>query len=141
MLSNITDLINRLTDIVGNGITTLLMSVAFVAFLLAVINFIWKRRTGQSEALKQAGNMLWGSVFALFVMVSVWGIVNFLAVGILGNDANVRSIERPQTNFRTGANVNSSSGRTFNSNSECQSACGGGNCVYESLSKKFQCTN
>ncbi len=76
------DSINKLVDGTGNiivKISGLLMAVAFIAFLLAVISYIWKRRNGDTEGLKQAGNMLFGSAFALFVMVAVWGITFFLS--------------------------------------------------------------
>jgi uncharacterized BrkB/YihY/UPF0761 family membrane protein len=99
MLENFTKLINSLVSILGGGVATLLMTVAFIAFLLAVINYIWKRRQGDAGGLAQAGNLLFGSVFGLFVMVSVWGLVNFIGSNILGTDFNKKSIERPQTVF------------------------------------------
>jgi hypothetical protein len=55
------------------------MAVAFIVFLLTIINYVWKRNQGNVEGLKQAGNMLFAAVFALFVMVAVWGITEFIA--------------------------------------------------------------
>jgi hypothetical protein len=100
MLKNVTELIDGLVNLVSGGLATLLMTVAFIIFLLAVINFIMKRRAGTNgEGLKQAGNMLFGSVFGLFVMVAVWGIVNFIGSNILGSDFNKKTIEKPQTKW------------------------------------------
>jgi hypothetical protein len=78
MLDTITKLISGSKSIAVN-VADLLMAVAFIAFLLTVINYIWKRNTGNGEGLKQAGNMLFAAVFALFVMVAVWGLTNFLS--------------------------------------------------------------
>ena len=100
MLDNITKLINNLASLLGGGVATILMTVAFICFLLAVINYIWKRRNGDAAGLEQAGSMLFGAVFGLFIMVSVWGIVNFLGTNILGSDFNKKSIDKPQTIFK-----------------------------------------
>lgn len=106
MLQNITRLVNATADLLANGIATGLMTVAFIVFLMAVINYIWKRRNGEAEGLKQAGTMLFGSVFGLFIMVTVWGMVNFLATNLLGSDANKKTIDKPQTFWPTGTASN-----------------------------------
>lgn len=78
MLDSLTKLIGG-SKVIAVNIAGLLMAVAFIVFLLTVINYIWKRNTGNGEGLKQAGNMLFAAVFALFVMVAVWGLTNFIA--------------------------------------------------------------
>lgn len=105
MLKNISDLINSLTSIVSGGLATLLMGVAFIAFLLAIINFLWRRRSGDEKGINDAKSMLGWSVIALFVMVSIWGLVSFLqgALGIGG----VTEIKKPQTRF---GNTNTTTG-------------------------------
>ncbi len=116
MLENFTKLVNSLVSILGGGVATLLMTVAFIAFLLAVINYIWKRRQGDAGGLQQAGNLLFGSVFGLFVMVSVWGLVNFIGSNILGSDFDKKTIDRPQTVFNGSASNptgSTSSGRAL----------------------------
>lgn len=115
MLENFTKLVNSLVSLLGGGVATLLMAVAFIAFLLAVINYIWKRRQGDVGGLQQAGTILFGSVFGLFVMVSVWGIVNFIGSNILGSDNNKKSIDRPQTVF-TGSQNNTNQNNNSNNN-------------------------
>ncbi len=113
MLNSLDNLINKATDIVSVGVANLLMAVAFIVFLLAVINYIWKRRQGDSAGMKQAGNMLLGSVFGLFVMVAVWGLVNFISSNLLGPGGNTKVIDRPQTIFN-GAQNNTNQNRTGN---------------------------
>lgn len=122
VLGNFSNLINKISELLGGGIATILMTVAFIVFLLAVINFVWKRRSGESNGLKQAGDMLWWSVFGLFVMVSVWGIVNFIAGNLLGADANKTSIQKPQTTFGgSGASNKKAIGQLCSAADECQS--------------------
>ena len=128
MLENFTKLVNSLVSILGGGVATLLMTVAFIAFLLAVINYIWKRRQGDAGGLPQAGNLLFGSVFGLFVMVSVWGLVNFIGSNILGSDFDKKTIDRPQTVFNGSqnngtANNNSSNNALGSCNSFSPSTC------------------
>lgn len=110
MLKNISDLINSLTNIVSGGLATLLMGLAFIAFLLAIINFIWKRRSGDEKGINDAKSMLGWSVIALFVMVSIWGLVSFLqgALGIGG----VTEIKKPQTRFGNASTTINNSPRT-----------------------------
>ena len=120
VLGNVSNLINKISELLGGGIATILMTVAFIAFLLAVINFIWKRRSGEANGMKQAGDMLWWSVFGLFVMVSVWGIVTFLATNLLGADANKTSVQKPQTTFG-GPSDKKAIGQLCSAASECQS--------------------
>ena len=101
MLDKFSELINKVADILAGGIVTILMTLAFIVFLIAIINFVWKRRAGDGKGLEQARDTLWWSVFALFVMVSVWGLVNFLANNLLGSDAGKTTVSKPQTNFRS----------------------------------------
>jgi hypothetical protein len=96
ILGNVDTLFGNLNNIVGGSLATLLMTVAFIAFLAAVINFIIKRRDGKA-GLEDAKNMLAWSVVGLFVMVSIWGLVNFLAVALTVDKE--KSIAKPQTVF------------------------------------------
>jgi hypothetical protein len=101
MLKNVTDLFDSLNKLIGGGVTTFLMGLAFVAFLLSIINFLWKRRSGDGDGLEQAKGMLGWSVIALFVMVSVWGLVKFIS-SALGVDGQT-TINKPQTVFTSGS--------------------------------------
>ncbi len=97
MFKTFKEMIDGLVELLSGGVASLLMAVAFIAFLLAIISYIWKRQKGDTEGLKQAGNMLFGSAFALFVMVAVWGIVSFISSNLLGADYNKTTVEKPQT--------------------------------------------
>ena len=82
LLSSLNGLVGGASSIAVN-VAGLLMTVSFIAFMVIVIAFILKRRSGDANGAKQALSMLWWAVFAMFVMVSVWGIVAFLS-GNLG---------------------------------------------------------
>lgn len=60
----------------------LLMGVALLAFFWFLIEFIWKGNDNPDEQKKAKKGMIW-SIVALFVMVSIWGIIGFLG-GVLG---------------------------------------------------------
>lgn len=87
-------IINFNKNIVQNLIT-LLSGVALVVFLWGLVRFIYDRSRGNDQNLKKdKEGMLWG-LGALFVLVSVWGIIK-MAQSILGisgnNDINVPRI-------------------------------------------------
>ena len=65
-------------------ILSLLMGIAFLFFLLAIIKLIRAEGDDRDEAKK---GVMW-SIIALFVLVSIWGIVTFLrqTVEITGQD-------------------------------------------------------
>lgn len=58
----------------------IVFSLALLLFFWGVVKYIWSEGQGKAQG-KQI--MVWG-VVALFVMTSIWGIVRFLQVDILG---------------------------------------------------------
>ncbi|MDQ5957565.1 MAG: hypothetical protein QG614_540 [Patescibacteria group bacterium] len=158
-------MLNTLTSlIIGTGsilvlISGLMMTLAFIAFLLTVINFILKRNQGNADGMKQAGNMLWWSVFALFVMVAVWGISYFLAanlgIGIGGcspkpspvpgqvvQDNCTGVVGRSTTDYVVGStSCASSSGRPNGCTCNISSQCSSGSCSFGSCSSSSNNSN
>jgi hypothetical protein len=78
VLSKTKSLVLASADIVA-AISGLMFGIAFVVFVFVVINYVYRRRSGDSNGLKEAGNTLWWSVFAMFVLMAVWGISYFLS--------------------------------------------------------------
>ncbi len=78
-LGNINGLVTDIGTIVNN-IIPILFAVALLSFFWGLVKYIWSGEGGAEEA---KSTMLW-SIIALFVMASVWGLVNFLgdAVGV-----------------------------------------------------------
>ncbi len=56
----------------------LLVGFAVLAFFWFLVMFIWKGAGDPAERAKMKGGMLW-SIVAIFVMVSVWGIIGFIS--------------------------------------------------------------
>lgn len=71
------DIFNWATCMLSNSIVPFLFAIALVIFVYGVVKFIKESDSKQKEEGKNF--MIWG-IIALFVMVSVWGLVNVLNV-------------------------------------------------------------
>lgn len=84
--SGIKDLINALSGLIDTLIA-ILVALALAVFIWGLVKFIW-RLGGDEEEVKEGKKlMVWGIV-ALFVMLSVWGIVIFMQEALLPNEVN-----------------------------------------------------
>lgn len=87
--------VNRLVDAVGDIIETILpimVTIALLVFFWGLIKYIMS--AGDPEAAKTGKSIMIYGVIALFVMISVWGIVQFI-----GEALNIRqggSVRPPQ---------------------------------------------
>lgn len=71
--------INRLVDAIGDIVETLLpilVTVALLVFFWGLIKYI--RSAGSPEGASEGKSIMIYGIIALFVMVSVWGIVRFI---------------------------------------------------------------
>lgn len=84
---------NNITNNVLTSASTLLMTGAFVVFFYGLARFIYDRAQGKdgNDLKKGKEFMVWGLI-ALFVMVSVWGIIK-LAQGLLDVESNEIKIQ------------------------------------------------
>jgi hypothetical protein len=86
-LSSLTDFINFFTCTLMNAIVPLFVALAVVGFIYGIIKYFLnpdneeKRKDGKSF-------MIWGLV-ALFVMVSIWGLVGILSNTFLNGGGTV----------------------------------------------------
>jgi hypothetical protein len=88
-------LLNLAQDIISR-LVPFAITLAVVVFFWFLIQFIWK--SGEPEARKKSLAGMGWSIVALFVMVSIWGIVGFLAslTGISqGGSIPIPSVPRP----------------------------------------------
>lgn len=83
------------TNFIGTSITGLFLTAATAIFFYAVVRFIMKRSGGDAKGLEDAKSMLGWSIIGLTVMFSIWGIVSFLQLGILGENGNKTEIKAP----------------------------------------------
>lgn len=83
--------IGAIQDIV-NALVPLLTGVALVVFIWGVIRYVTAGESDEKKA-QARGLMIYG-VIALFVIVSVWGLVNVLQDIVLGGTGDT-SVESP----------------------------------------------
>lgn len=126
ILSNVENIIDKSKGIVSGGLAGLLMSVVFVVFMISVITFIWKRRSGDDKGMNDAKNMLGWTVIAMFVMVAVWGLVTFLSqtfgIGLGGTVYKPAALPVEKTSpGAPGAGTLKPSGASCEKSNECQS--------------------
>lgn len=60
-----------------NQAVPLLIGAALVGFFAGLVMFIWKGKEG-GESLAKSKQFMIYSIVALFLMVSIWGIINLL---------------------------------------------------------------
>jgi hypothetical protein len=98
-ISNANDLAKRLLSI-GNTAVYLLVALAVIFIVYYIV--IYFIRGDSPEDKKKAGlNILWGIV-GLFIIVSLWGLVNIL-VGTFGTSNTMPKF--PNADFLNGANT------------------------------------
>ena len=75
-INDLRDLFNFIIDIINGYLIPIVFSLALLYFLYGVANYIYK--AGDVKSRQEGINiMLWG-IIGLFVMTSVWGLVNIL---------------------------------------------------------------
>jgi hypothetical protein len=109
-ISNVNSLANRLAGI-GNIVTYLLVGLAVIYIIWNVVHY-FIRPSGSDKG--EAGmNILWG-IIGLFIIVSLWGIVNIL-VNTFYTDPNVPRNRFPNADFvNRNTTSNSGSNTSFN---------------------------
>ena len=96
-LDPLEDFVIAVGDIV-NKLVPLLIAIALVVFFWGLVRYVW--RSGGGEGAKEGRDlMIWGLI-ALFVMVSVWGIIK-LAQNALDIDS-AESIPLPCVDTQEG---------------------------------------
>ena len=80
-LGTVGDLIDDIGDIVGAA-TPIVVGIALLAFFWGLARYIFA--AGNEDARDQGRRIMIGGIIALFVMVSIWGLVRFIgeALGV-----------------------------------------------------------
>jgi len=84
---NLQDVLKFFVDLINNYLVPLIISLALIYFLWGVAKYIQKPDEKGREMI------LWGLI-GLFVMVSVWGLVN-----LLGGTFNLINTQPPMPRF------------------------------------------
>jgi hypothetical protein len=72
--------LNKVNAVVVNPIITLLFAISTVYFIFAIINLIQSSKDGKD--LDKAKERVLYSIIGIFIMVSVYGIINFVISSI-----------------------------------------------------------
>lgn len=91
-LENIEGLMGTVLDLLGI-LVLIIIALALVFFLWGVAKFILN--AGDAEAQSQGKQIMFWGIIALFVMVSVWGLVNFVGDAFNLDDSPVQPPEIP----------------------------------------------
>ena len=102
-ISNVNNLATRLAGI-GNIITYLLVGLAVIYIIWNIVQYFIH---GDGDRKESGMNILWGIV-GLFIIVSLWGLVNIL-VNTFYTDANIPQNRFPNADFINNRNNTSSS--------------------------------
>lgn len=76
----LTDVIAKFIGLI-NQIIPVLLALALVFFMWSCVQYVRQSGEGGAEA---RSNVLWGLI-ALFVLFTVWGLVNILCLTLLGS--------------------------------------------------------
>jgi uncharacterized membrane protein len=81
---------HNVSNAILNPLITLLFAAALLVFLYGTFQFV---RGGDNDESRAQGkrHMFWG-IFGLFIMVSVFGIIKFIATTIGADVSDVRSV-------------------------------------------------
>lgn len=85
-------IINAFNKTIVKALGTLFLSCGVVAFFFGLMKFIWGLREGETKAITNGKQFMIGSLTALFVMFSVYGIIKFFQSMVPGLDNNSISI-------------------------------------------------
>lgn len=76
-MTNLRDLILQIVEYI-DAATLLLFSVALVVFFWRVVRDLWGYDGGSAERRERLQTTLFWGVIVIFVMVSIWGIIQIL---------------------------------------------------------------
>jgi len=76
------DIMQRINEAILQPIVSLLMAAAVAYFLFGVMKFV-KDQGSEESQVEGKKHMMWG-IIGLFIMVSVWGILNFINSFVMG---------------------------------------------------------
>lgn len=88
-------MLDSLGKIIKDKLIPLLFALALLLFFWGLVKYIWSLSSGSKEEGKNI--MVWG-IIALTVMISVWGLVNFIRKSLDLDNPGSNSITIPTIN-------------------------------------------
>lgn len=99
------NVLDRINSVIVMPIIQLVFAAGFFLFLWGIVEFFWSMRQASTEGVSTGKyHMFWG-VIGMFVMLSVWGIIN-IVTSTFGIDSTGGSIptsgnfNAPQSTFQ-----------------------------------------
>ncbi len=99
-VTNLSSLVTTITTSLVGALGTLLLAAGVVAFFWGVVQYIWGVREGDGTKIKNGNQFMLWAVIALFVMFSVYGIIQVAQSLIPG--LNATTIKIPRLDFQSG---------------------------------------
>jgi len=90
----------RIFSLLFNGMIGLFVTVAIVIFFWGLIKYLWEVGEKKHEGLQ---TMFWG-VIAIFVMVSIWGIIHLLQNTFGVQNGSAINVAIPTVNANSSVN-------------------------------------
>lgn len=90
-------LVTCVSTTILNPLVGLLIGVALLVLLWGIVKYI--SSGDDATKRKEGGALMAYGVFGLFVMVSVWGLVNFVSVSFFGEGGPASTPPVPQINL------------------------------------------
>lgn len=114
--ANIKKLGDNITNNIVSTAITLIMTAAFLVFFYGVVVFIYGRVTGKGdmkELVKGKEFMMWG-LLALFVMVSVSGIIKLFqtSLDINGSSIDIKPVSFSYSGYSDKSNISNTNNST-----------------------------
>lgn len=96
--NNLEQSFETIIDLINTIVIPLIVGIAGIYFMVGVIKYV---AGGDSEENRKAARnmMIWG-IIALFVMISVWGLVNILIDTFNFNENTIRPNDLPEVPTR-----------------------------------------
>lgn len=92
---NIPELFEYAICVLGNVVIPFLISLALVMFIAGIVKFV---ANGDNEEKREGGrNLMLFGIIALFVMVSVWGLVKILYSSIFDGEFTTTALPKRAT--------------------------------------------
>ncbi len=98
------------TSSVVKATGTLFMSLAVVAFIFGIVEYIWGMREAKEDRITKGRQFMIWSLVGLFVMFSVYGIIKIVQDTIFQGKVDPTKITIPEINLQSGGN-NTNSGQ------------------------------
>jgi hypothetical protein len=113
-IGTIAALITGVTQYIGKAVATLLLTAGMIVFFYGIVEYVLGVRGGDPKKIETGNSFMKWGLLALFVMFSVYGIINFGQSIIFGKSIDTTTIKIPDISFGQSKNQIGTAGPTSN---------------------------